>query len=51
MSYSGIYKRYRFILDNSKLKEILHKSPYMNMNISFENQKMQNSCCRRFGAL
>jgi hypothetical protein len=40
MSYSGIYKKYRVILDNSKLKEILHKSPYMNIDISSENQKM-----------
>jgi hypothetical protein len=51
MSYSVIYKRFRVIHVNSKLKEILHKSPYMNMDISSENQKMQNLCCKKFGAL
>jgi hypothetical protein len=51
MSYSVIYKRFRVIFDNSKLKEILHKSPYMNIDISSETQKMQNLCCKKFGAL
>jgi hypothetical protein len=39
MSYSVIYKRFRVILDNSKLNEILQKSPYMNMDISSKKLK------------
>jgi hypothetical protein len=39
MSYSVIYKRFQVILDDSKLRDILRESPYMNMDISSENQK------------
>jgi hypothetical protein len=41
MSYSVIYERFQIILDNSKLKELLHKSPYMNMDIHSETKNMQ----------
>jgi hypothetical protein len=47
MSYSVIYERFQIILDNSQLKEILCRSPYMNMDISSENQNMQNLCRKR----
>jgi hypothetical protein len=44
MSYSVIYERFPIILDNSKLKELLHKSPYMNMDIPYVNQKYAKIC-------